>query len=66
MGLMQTDLLTTIQAFLAETGMGPSYFGKVSCGNSEVVSRLERGGRIWPDTEAKIRAFMASAKQVAA
>lgn len=55
---MQAALLSDIKSFLAETGMGPSYFGKVSCGNSEVVARLERGRRIWPDTEEKIRAFI--------
>lgn len=55
---MSDTLLTEIRAFLTETGMGPSYFGKASCGNSELVSRLKSGGRVWPDTEAKVRAFM--------
>jgi len=65
---MATDLLSDIRSFLDETGMGPSYFGKVACGNSELVERLEGGRRIWPDTEEKVRAFMAErlAKQGAA
>lgn len=59
LGGMATDLLTDIDAFLAQTGIGPSYFGKAACGNSELVERLRSGGRVWPETEAQVRAFMA-------
>ncbi len=52
------DLLADIEAFLAETGMGPSYFGKQAAGNSEVVARLREGRRVWPETETKLRAYM--------
>lgn len=55
---MTSNLLTEIEAFLANTEMGVSYFGKASCGNSEVVDRLRSGRRVWPETEIKIRAFM--------
>lgn len=58
LGGMATDLLSDIRAFLTESGMGPSYFGKASCGNSELVSRLEKGRRVWPETEVKVRVFM--------
>lgn len=51
-------LLEEIERFLSETGMGPSYFGKVSVGNSELVNRLRVGKRVWPETETKLRAFM--------
>ena len=51
-------LLSEVEAFLKATGMGPAYFGKQSCGNSEIVNRLRTGGRVWPETEAKIRAYM--------
>jgi len=54
------NLLAEITSFLASTGMGESYFGKVSCGSSELVKRLRRGGRVWPETEIAIRAFMRS------
>lgn len=57
-GGMTTDLLTEIQDFLASTGMGASYFGKAACGNSELVSRLRAGRRVWPETEDRVRAFM--------
>jgi hypothetical protein len=52
------NLLSEVNSFLAETGMGVSYFGKVASGNSELVKRLESGGRVWPETADKIRAFM--------
>lgn len=54
-----STLLDDVTAFLAETGMGASYFGKLAASNSELVSRLEAGGRVWPETEAKIRDFIA-------
>ena len=60
---MDNELLTEIRAFLAETNMGPSYFGKASCGNSELVERLESGRRVWPETADKVRAFIAERKQ---
>ena len=53
-------LLQEIDAFLSSTGMGASYFGKQAVGNSELVRRLRDGGRIWPETEIKVRAFMAA------
>lgn len=56
---MANELLTDIRAFLEQSGMGPSYFGKVACGNSELVDRLESGRRVWPETEEKVRTFIA-------
>lgn len=61
----KNHLLDDIEAFLSETGMGPSYFGKQAVRNSEIVSRLRNGGRIWPETEAQLRAFMLSARRAA-
>lgn len=52
-------LIQEIEKFLAAQDMGASYFGKKAVGNSEVVPRLRDGGRVWPETEAKIRSFMA-------
>lgn len=57
------SLLAEIEAFLSDTGMGVSYFGKRAAGNSEVVARLRNGGRIWPETEQRIRAFIAAERQ---
>lgn len=60
------QLLADIDAFLAETGMGETYFGRAAAGNSELVRRLRDGGRIWPDTEVEVRAFMAFRRTLAA
>lgn len=55
---LSTDLLAEVDAFLAETGMGQSYFGKAAVGNSEIVPRLRAGGRVWPETASKLRDFI--------
>lgn len=55
---MTSDLLTEIHAFLADTGMGRSYFGKVACGNSELIDRLEAGKTVTLATAEKVRAFI--------
>ena len=60
MSIKHPRLLADIDAFLADTAMGESYFGKLATGNSEVVPRLRSGGRVWPETEAKLRSFIAS------
>lgn len=59
-------LLSDIDAFLSETGMGPSYFSKSASGNSELVKRLRAGGRLWPETEKKVREFMRAHRKNAA
>lgn len=51
-------LLTDIEAFLADTGMGANYFGKQACGNSELVGRLRAGRQVLPRTIERVRAFM--------
>lgn len=61
---MNDDLLSDIHGFLTETGMGPSYFGKAACGNSEVVGRLEAGRTITLETAEKIRSFIAARRSI--
>ena len=59
------SILDEIDAFLAASGMGASYFGKVATGNSELVARLRAGGRVWPETEAKVRDFIKAERRKA-
>jgi hypothetical protein len=66
MNRKQTNLLAEIDAFLSEFQMGVSYFGKTAVGNSEVVARLRSGGRVWPETAGKLRAFMRQKRSEAA
>jgi hypothetical protein len=54
------ELLLDIEAFLAETGMGPTYFGKRACGNASLVPRLRDGKSVQLETAEKVRDFIAS------
>lgn len=65
MDIKHPRLLADIERFLSDTGMGASYFGKASINNSELVRRLRHGGRVWPETEARVRAFMLTRSKVA-
>jgi hypothetical protein len=56
-------LVDEIDAFLEETKMGESYFGKVATGNSEVVARLRNDRTITGLTEKKLRDFMAARRK---
>ena len=55
---IQTALLSDIDKFLEESGLSETYLGKTACNNSELVKRLRNGGRIWPETEQRLRAWM--------
>jgi hypothetical protein len=58
-GMEQLDLLREIDCFLAERKMSDSYFGKLACGNTEVVKRLRGDGSVTLKTAKRIRAFIA-------
>ena len=60
---MQTRLLSDIEAFLTETGMPAWSFGFSAVKSGTLVDRLRKGGRTWPETEARIRAFMITERQ---
>lgn len=60
MAAMYASLIQEIDAFLAETGIGPHRFGILAAKNGRLVERLRGGGRIWPDTELAIRQFIAA------
>lgn len=62
---MEKELLAEIHAFLRLSEMGPSYFGKVSCGNSELIKRLESGCTITLTTVERVRSFMLERSKVA-
>ena len=52
-------LIEEIDAFIAATGMGESYFGKKATGNSELVSRLRQGKSVLVTTDQAVRTFIA-------
>lgn len=40
--------------------MGAATFGDLAMKDRHLVRQLRNGRRLWPETEAKVRAFMAS------
>ncbi len=60
---MSNPLLSDIDEFLRETGMGDFRFGLLSTRNGRLLERLRAGRRVWPETEAQVRAFMISERR---
>lgn len=63
---MEAHLITEIDKFLAETGMGEYRFGLLAAKNGRLVERLRQGttpkGKpvlVRPETEQQVRAFIA-------
>ncbi|UVC14736.1 hypothetical protein [Mesorhizobium onobrychidis] len=48
---------------MTETGLSAYRFGILAAKNGRLVERLRNGGRIWPETELEIRAFMMSRRR---
>lgn len=59
-------LLDDIEAFLDTHNLAPSTFGDEALGDRKFVVQLRNGRRLWPETEAKVRRFMATYRQEAA
>lgn len=62
---MQSTLLSEIEAFVATHKMAESTFGREALGDWRFIAELRgdngrRQRRIWPETEAKVRHFMAT------
>lgn len=62
---MQDALLSDIEAFIATHGMAESTFGREALGDWKLIDELRgknraRPRRLWPETEAKVRRFMAT------
>lgn len=50
----------TIEAFLTLHDMAPVTFGRLAAKDPHFVRDIRGGRRVWPETDAKIRSFMAS------
>jgi hypothetical protein len=62
---MTHPILTEIDAFLATYEMAESTFGRQAVGDWKFVKQLRGDGRhsprrLWPETEQKVRHFMAT------
>jgi hypothetical protein len=55
-------LIEDIEAFLAAHEMAPTRFGDDALNDRHFVKGLRNGRRVWPETEAKVRRFMATYK----
>lgn len=53
------NLLTDIEAFCEAHNLAPSRFGELALNDKPFVSQLRKSRRVWPETEAKVRNFMA-------
>lgn len=60
---MSVNLLSEIDQFLAEFGIGEHRFGILAANNGRLVERLRSGGRVWPETEERIRKFMSERRK---
>lgn len=60
---MAKSLISEIETFMTETGLSAYRFGILAAKNGRLVERLRNGGRIWPETELEIRAFMMSRRR---
>lgn len=58
--LPMSTLLTDIEAFLQTHDIAPTAFGNDALGDRHFVKQLRAGRRVWPETEAKVRQFMAT------
>lgn len=52
-------LLQAVEEFLADVQMADSAFGRMVVNDWAFVRDLRNGRRLWPETEAKVRDFMA-------
>ena len=59
------SLLSEIEAFLTNTGMGAARFRTAAMGDKHFIQELRNGRRTWPETETKVRLFMATYRAAA-
>ncbi|WP_367347555.1 hypothetical protein [Sphingobium yanoikuyae] len=53
-------ILSDIEAFLDAQELGAATFGDLAMKDRHLVRQLRNGRRLWPETERKIRHFMAT------
>ncbi|PTQ13549.1 hypothetical protein CLG96_01990 [Sphingomonas oleivorans] len=61
-----TPLIDAIDEFVAHHRMSPITFGRKALSDPHFVGQLRAGRRVWPETEAKVRHFMATYRPVPA
>jgi hypothetical protein len=57
---MSKSLLSEIDEANASFGYSDYAFGMLAVNNGRLLERLRSGGRVWPEQEERIRAFIRS------
>lgn len=55
-----STLREDVEAFLTTHDLADSRFGVEAAGDKNLVRDLRNGRRLWPETEAKVRRWMAT------
>jgi len=59
------NIARDVEDFLERNSMSPITFGREAMKDPHFVRDLRNGRRLWPETEAKVRCFMATYKPAA-
>lgn len=62
----ETPFLADVDRFLTASKMAESAFGRAAVNDWKFITQLRAGRRVWPETEEKVRKFMASYRAPAA
>jgi hypothetical protein len=54
------SLLSEIELFIDAHGLSATRFGELARNDRKLVHQMQKGRRLWPETAAKVRAFMAT------
>lgn len=60
---MEQNLLTEVREAMALLKVQAHRFGILAAGNGRLVERLEQNRRIWPETEERVRAYIARVRE---
>lgn len=52
------NIVAEIERFCSASGIAETTFGRLAVNDGKLVQRLRTGGRMWPETEERIRSFM--------
>ena len=56
--MMMETFKQQVEAFLVETGMAATTFGREAVGDPGFITGVRKGARCWPETQEKCRNFM--------
>lgn len=57
---MHDDLIKEIETYCREANLAITTFGRKATNDGKFVNRIRNGGRCWPETEEKVRRYIAN------